>query len=194
MSALRRTSSMYTLNVATELYLFDTYILPIISCGCEIWGMSKSLNIERFHLKFCKTITRRQYGNYRLHGLQWTEPLHNQRCVRIIKYWLKVLHTDNCIIHEMYRYQYRNLWHKNWVTSVKSLLDNIGLSCVWCNQHVTNGLAFIADVTERIKCVFLLENCTIMNSSNKCFIYKYLTDNVCLQFYLCTIVDRTIRS
>jgi hypothetical protein len=121
-------------------------------------------------------------------------PLHIQRFVRIIKYWLKVLNTDNCIVHEMYRYQYRNLQHNNWATTVKSLLNNIGLSCVWCNQHVTNERAFIADVTERIKCVFLQENCNIMNSSNKCYIYRYLTDNVCLQFYLCNNFDRTIRA
>jgi hypothetical protein len=54
--ALRRASSMYKQNVLTELYLFDTYISPIINYGCEIWGSSKSPNIERVHLKYCKQL------------------------------------------------------------------------------------------------------------------------------------------
>jgi hypothetical protein len=120
---------MYKLNVATELYLFDTYILPIISYGCEILGMSKSLNIERFHLKLCKQllgVNIKTTGCMVYNGLD-RHPLHIQRCVRIVKYWLKVLNTDNCIIHKMYRYQYRNQQHTNWAISVKSLLNKIGL-------------------------------------------------------------------
>ena len=36
--------------------LFDSFINPVLSYACEIWGFSKSKEIERIHLKFLKSI------------------------------------------------------------------------------------------------------------------------------------------
>ncbi len=36
--------------------LFDAFVSSILSYGSEVCGMTKSKEIERIHLKFCKTI------------------------------------------------------------------------------------------------------------------------------------------
>jgi hypothetical protein len=52
-----------------------------------------------------------------------------------------------------------------------------------------NKRAFIADATVRIQALILQENNAIINTSNKCLIYRYLTDNFCLNtIYLKTLI------
>ena len=36
--------------------LFDSFVNPVLSYACEIWGFSKSKEIERIHFKFLKNI------------------------------------------------------------------------------------------------------------------------------------------
>ncbi len=36
------------------LDLFDKLVLPILNYGCEVWGFSQGIQIERVHMKFCK--------------------------------------------------------------------------------------------------------------------------------------------
>jgi hypothetical protein len=80
---------------------------------------------------------------------------------------------------------------KSVISNTRIILHDIGLSYVWLNQYVANERAFIADATALIQAVFLQENYAIINTSNKCLIYRYLTDNVCLQNYLSKILDRS---
>jgi hypothetical protein len=34
--------------------IFDTKVAPILFYGCELWGTSESILIERVHLRFCR--------------------------------------------------------------------------------------------------------------------------------------------
>ena len=45
-------------NVKPEHYLdlFDKFISPVLSYGCEVWGFHPSPDIEKVHLSFCKRI------------------------------------------------------------------------------------------------------------------------------------------
>ena len=46
----------YPYNPKFCCQLFDSFINPVLSYACEIWGFSKSKEIERIHLKFLKSI------------------------------------------------------------------------------------------------------------------------------------------
>ena len=46
----------YDLKPKILCQLFDAFVSPIINYSCEIWGYTKSKEIERIHLKFCKRI------------------------------------------------------------------------------------------------------------------------------------------
>ena len=47
---------MYKVQPKTMRQLFDAFIGSILSYVSEMWGFSKSKEIERIHLKFCKRI------------------------------------------------------------------------------------------------------------------------------------------
>ena len=46
----------YPYNPKITCQLFDSFISPVLSYACEIWGFSKSKELERIHLKFLKYI------------------------------------------------------------------------------------------------------------------------------------------
>ena len=55
-------------NVCTpvdlQLKLFDSIVLPILTFSCEVWGFENCAEIEKVHLRFCKT------NDFKLHGLR----------------------------------------------------------------------------------------------------------------------------
>jgi len=40
----------------TVCQLFDAFVGATLNYSCEVWGASKSKEIERIHLKFCKQL------------------------------------------------------------------------------------------------------------------------------------------
>jgi hypothetical protein len=51
---LKNSCKDVSLNVETELYMFDTYVMPILNYGCETWGFHKAPNIDKVFTQFCK--------------------------------------------------------------------------------------------------------------------------------------------
>ena len=50
----------------------------------------------------------------------------------ILKYWLTVLKSDNCILANVYKHLYNTSEScTNWATKVKILLDSLGLSYIY---------------------------------------------------------------
>ena len=49
---LKRSVSNFYINKETELSLFDTYIQPILTYGCETCGFHKGYDIEKVQIKF----------------------------------------------------------------------------------------------------------------------------------------------
>ena len=72
----------------------------------------------------------------------------------------------------------------NWATKVKILLDSLGLSYIWHQQYVDNELHLLHVVKIRLQDHFRQDMLSFFEGSSRCFIYKHLTDNFCLQFYL----------
>jgi hypothetical protein len=54
MFGLKNSCKDVSLNVETELYMFDTYVMPILNYGCETWGFHKAPNIDKVFTQFCK--------------------------------------------------------------------------------------------------------------------------------------------
>ena len=60
-------------------------------------------------------------------------PLYISRYVRVIKYWIRLMKSDNALIKELYLdivYDV-NRGLKNWASQVKMLLDMYGFSHIW---------------------------------------------------------------
>ena len=84
--------------------LFDSFVGSILSYSSEVWGYSKSKEIERIHLKFCKRIlnVRVNTCNISVYGELGRYPLYISRYMKIIKFGCKLINTDNIILRKIY--------------------------------------------------------------------------------------------
>ncbi len=108
--------------------LFDAFVSSTLNYACEVWGFSKSKELERIQLKFCKSIlgVKASTSNAGIYGEMARYPLYIQRYVRIVKYWGKLLNTDNCILKAMYLSSVKeaNNGKINWVSKLKDMLNS----------------------------------------------------------------------
>lgn len=106
-------SKIKTFNFSLKTYcqLFDAFVVSTFNYSSEVWDNCKSKEIERIHLRFCKRILKVKLStsNYAVYGELGRLPLYINRFVKIVKYWLKVIDTDNCIVKTLY-----NLAYKDW--------------------------------------------------------------------------------
>ena len=119
------------------LSLFDTYVTSIVNYGCEIWGYHKGSDIETLHLYYLKRIlkVRKSTVNHMIYFELGRLPLYVNRYVRMMRYWLKLLETDNCILKSIYDDMYESSLLKpndklNWCCKIKYLLNTFGFNDV----------------------------------------------------------------
>ena len=95
----------YPYNPKTCCQLFDSFINQVLSYAWEIWGFSKSKEIERIHLKFLKSILNVKTTTFSasVYGELGRYPLYIIcRHARIIRYWIKIINTEKCIVKTIY--------------------------------------------------------------------------------------------
>ena len=181
----------YFLNAETLLSLFDTYIGSILNYGCEVWGFNKANSHEIVHMQFCKRIlgVKRSTTNMMVYSELGRLPLYISRNIRIVKYWIQLLNTDNCILKECYATLYDECLKKpraiNWVSQIRDILLTNGFGCIWCNQNVENCSTFISLFKQRMTDQFVQSMFAVFHNSPKCLLYKHVvSNNLCLQPYL----------
>ena len=129
-------------KISTSLQLFDAFVSSILNYACEIWGFGKSKEVERIHLKFCKSLlcVKQSTSNMGIYGELKRYPLFINRQVRIIKYWCNIVNSKNVIVNHLYSSMLNdiNRGKTNWLSNVKVLLDNVGLSYVWNDPNIFN--------------------------------------------------------
>ena len=116
----------FDFNTLTLFQLYDAFVGSILGFSSEIWGFSKSKEIERIHLKFCKKVlsVKRSTCNFAIYCELGRYPLYINRYARIIKYWGKLLSSDNIIMVTLYHWSEENIEKgaNNWCRNVKNLL------------------------------------------------------------------------
>lgn len=171
----------FEFNAETRCQLFDIYVGSVISYGSEIWGFHKSPEIERLHLSFCKNVlgVRRNVCNYMIYSELGRRPLILQRKLKIMKYWCKLLETENCILKSSYNYL-RNSAENcaassvNWARDVKNELFHVGLGEFWIGQQSLIPCQFLHIYENRIFDIYMQESNAFMENSSKCILYRYL--------------------
>ena len=91
-----------------------------------MWGFYKSASIETVHLQFCKRIlgVKQTTQNDFIYGELGRIDFQSQRYINIIKYWLKVVQSDNGkyvkLIYDMMLNELKiRVQKQNWALSVK---------------------------------------------------------------------------
>ena len=82
----------YDFSPRTLCQLFDSFVASILNYCSEVWGYTKSKQIERIHLKYCKMIlcVKTATSNVGVYGELARYPLFINRYVQILKYWFKL--------------------------------------------------------------------------------------------------------
>lgn len=79
--------------------------------GAEVWGYTNAKDLERVHLKFCKRLlgVKTSTCTPAVYCELGRKPLLLTRTLRIIKYWFKVLRSQNCLMKSIYDYDLKNM-------------------------------------------------------------------------------------
>ena len=159
LNVLLANTCKYDFNIKTLCQLFDSFVGSILSYGCEVWGFTKSKELERIHLKFCKLILklRTRTSNAGIYGELGRYPLYLFRYVRIIRYWCKSIHPNNIVMSVVYKSAVDDISKglKNWVGNVKSLLEEFGFAHVWLNPSCINLKTFPCVFKQRLMDCFM---------------------------------------
>lgn len=114
------------LSPAHILDLFDKLITPILNYGSEVWGFHAAKAIETLHMQFCKRMigVKQSTQNDFVYGELGRIDYQAHRYINIIKYWLKVVYTDErkyikCIYNMMLNDIELRPNKQNWASNVK---------------------------------------------------------------------------
>ena len=139
LNVLTNNIKKFELCPKSSLQLFDAFVASILNYSCEVWGITKSKEIERIHLKFCKYIlgVKIRSSNVGIYGELGRYPLYINRFARAIKYWLKLSSTQNIILNAVYKDMLVNCEKgiRNWLFKIKTILSSHGLLYIWNDPH-----------------------------------------------------------
>ena len=117
-------------------------------------------------------------------------PLYITRKLRILKYWLKVRQSNNCILQSCYDYMVEN--NDSWAVNIKQELQALGLGQMWYELILDVKSAYKI-IEERIYDTEKQNMLAKLSNSNKCILYQHLIDNVCLQYYLTKPINHVFK-
>ena len=182
-----------------QLDLFNTMVKPILLYGCEIWGFCRADPIERFYLSFLKSIlcVKTSTPNSFVYGELGVYPLTLERNYRILKYWFKILRSnDTSFLKKMYNDMLLfDVLHPDkvtWVTLFKNMLYRHGFGYVWMNQSVVCEHSFLIEFKQRMYDIHLQEWETELNMTSNFRIYKQIKNRFYFEEYL-GIVNKSFR-
>ena len=167
--------------------MYDTYVSSIYNYSCQIWGFGDSVRTETVHINFCKSILGlcHNVNNDCIYGELGRYPVSVKRKFLILKYWSKILDSNNLIIRQAYD-MLTFIRGRNWAKKVKSLLESLGLGYYWLNQDVINENNFFSIVKQRLQDQFL------QNWRAREFFCNTMEDNFSEQYYL-KVVPENLR-
>ena len=84
MNTLLANVKTFNFTPKTLCQLFDSFVGSVVSYGCEVWGHSKSKEIEPLHLKFLKRIlgVKLSTSNAGVYGELCRYPFYISRYIR----------------------------------------------------------------------------------------------------------------
>jgi len=187
-------------TIKHRLDLFDKLVSPILNYACEVWGFHTASNIERVHTIYCKCILKikRSTQNDFVYGILGRRNFIYQRHYRIIKYWLKILCTDDhkyCkIIYKMLKNDAELCPNKiSWVTLVKDLLSTMGFHYVWLAQGVGNNKLFLHIFKQRLNDNFIQTWNNRLTNSTRARFFRQITVDFDFQYFLSCITITKFR-
>ena len=198
MNVLLQNIRNFDFHPKTCCQLFDAFVASILNYSCEVWGYTKSKQLERIHLKFCKKIlnVKLSTSNVGVYGDLGRYPLYISRYVRMLKYWFKLLYTDNCVLRTIFDVSQYDcaLGKKNWVQNIKDLLYSHGYGDIWENPMLVNPNTFCNAFKQRLIDNFTQTWRTDVENNQKLTLYKHFKCNFEYERYMYMIQHKKYRN
>lgn len=127
----------YEFKTNQKCKLFDTLVSSVLNYSSEIWGYHEGKDIEAIHTKFLRKLlcVNKSTNLAGLYGELGRLPLYIMRKIHMIRYWFKLLTSENdCLIKRIYLMlrtdaERNNSYNKlNWAYHIKSMLQTLGLA------------------------------------------------------------------
>jgi len=188
----------YDLKPKILCQLFDAFVGSILNYASEVWGYTKSKELERIHLKFCKRLLKVKLNtcNACVYGELGRYPMYIHRYVRVIKYWFKICRSENIIIKTIYNLAVSD-YHKgchNWIFNVKKMFDDFGFSYAFDDINTINIEinSFVEEFKRRVYDNFTQDWYRTLNNSSMLDVYRNFKINFEYESYL-DILPRSLR-
>ena len=193
----KKVQNFFNLKPKHMLDLFDSFVSPILNYGCESWGFHPSPNIELVHTKFCKNLlgVKRSTQNDCVYGLLGRLPLCIIRHLRILKYWLKIVHgLKSLYVCAIYKSQLQNIdLRDSWSLRVKTMLCSSGLGEAWYNQGVGSIDQFLIIAKTRFLDIAKQDWHERLSQSPGSRFYRSVINDYSLHPYLVNVVPKKHR-
>lgn len=198
MNCLLTNTKDFDFTPKTMCSLFDSFVSSILSYSAEVWGYTRNKDIERIQLKFLKRIlnVKLSSSNIAIYGELGRYPLYVNRFVKIVKFWFKVIHSDNCILQQSYSLLLQDLNNDkvNWCSNVKALLYENGFGYVWEMPLAVDPNQFMILFKQRLLDVFTQKWRSDINDSAVLNVFSHLKQDFQYSDYLSIITNKLYRS
>ena len=179
--------------------IFDIKICPQLLYGAEGWGLETFTELERVQHYACKRFMCVNQKTCNLVAVGDCErfPLYIETIKRCVKYWLKILKMPNIrYVKKCYLMMISDdiHGHRNWVTSLRCVLQRNGFGNIWESQCVGNERYFLTTFVNRLKDQYLQDWTGAINSSPKLnTYYNKFKQNFIYEKYLDVLNIRKFR-
>lgn len=181
MFSLLQKSNHLQLDISVQIELFNSLVRPILTYGCEVWGYAGIEIVESLQLEFLKYIlhVKKSTRNCFVYGETGQYPLYIHEYSRLIKFWhkMKVNNDDkmsSCLLKTLHECFDFNIFKSDWLSKVKKILDDCGLSFVWLNPNSVQSDWLSNSVNKRLQDMFIqawMQQC--MECSKSCHYHLF---------------------
>ena len=148
MYALLKKIRKLMLPIDVQIELFESTVVPILLYSSEVWCPQLCDFANKLQLRFLKMILKlnKSTPTCMVLGEVGQFPIEIQAKCRMLNYWFKLAYSSNVnqlsvIVYKfLYKLYEHDLYKCTFLESVKSTLDNLGLSHYWGEQK--NGAYF----------------------------------------------------
>ena len=116
-------------------------------------------------------------------------PLHITRKLRILKYWIKLKNSDNCILRSCL--EDRENINDTWINQIQTELNNLGLGYIFNESSIDKVTQKILE--QRFFDLHRQEMFSAICRSSRGEYYQYIADNFGLQYYLSKAISEIYR-
>ena len=167
-----------------------------VRCGAFL-SRKNSKELERIHMQFCKRVlgVKLSTSNAGIYGELGRYPLYVARYTRIVKYWFKILYSDNITLRTIYDISVKDCENGlcNWVKNRKTILEQYGLGYIWLNPYSIEPNIFVAIFKQRLIDEFTQKWISDMANNSVLDLYKYVKTEFGYANYLDHVRNKSLR-